>query len=326
MTDKISEIICKCELDNGYIFKNYFGFVSIKGRPVVTFNADKITAGNRTVDDKLYGSGYLHGDEINLIWNEIIPISKRKVSLTFDAVRLQGALGRIRKKDPARMFITQTRNFHDPYNFDSAGSCNDFTIFVSCGVGGDSREGVKSVPATRVDFVDTLIRIPDKLQCSMLVIPVRQYRSMIDSFTKCKKETIRMIFHTNSRVIDGREIKGNPGLVISTEGSSNCGHVLEKFGEVPEDSSSILPQINNIKIDESSVVRMTNPGLEIHKAVQPNEYLFDADKVSIFSKLSSMHNEGNVRIEYQYGRHIRIAHRFGAFGECEINLHNDHTS
>ena len=75
MENKIPLIICTCELDNGYIYKNYFGFNSLRGRPVVTFTGERINAGNRTADDQLYGGGYLHSDEINLVWDENIPLN-----------------------------------------------------------------------------------------------------------------------------------------------------------------------------------------------------------------------------------------------------------
>ena len=139
MANKISVIVCTCELDNGYIFKNYFGFNSLRGRPVITCTEDRIYGGNRTADDQLYGGGYLYGDEINLVWDANIPIERQRVSLTFDATRLQNALSKIRKKDPARITITQVRDQSAPYNFDGPASCDEFTIFVSCGVGGEER-------------------------------------------------------------------------------------------------------------------------------------------------------------------------------------------
>jgi hypothetical protein len=332
MANKISVIVSTCELDNGYIFKNYFAFNSLRGRPVVTFIGDKIIAGNRTVDDQLYGGGYLYGDEINLVWDENIPPERRHVSLTFDATRLQNALSKIRKKDPARITITQLREANNTYNFDGSASSDEFTIYVSCGVGGDGREGLKSVPANRVPPDNTLIRYPEKLKSSLLVIPVRQFRSMIDSFSKCKRESILMRFYTNIQHVNGKEVKGRSGFVITTEGTSQSGRIFEKFGEVPDEDNNqpmAVPaiQFNNLKIDESAVVRMgtgTQPILEIEKIPEPNEYIINADKILAFSRMSSMHNEGNVRIEYHQSHHLRISHRFGAFGECELCLYNPH--
>src|SRR3972149_2144852 len=104
MTTKNPIIVCTFELDNGYIFKNFFGFNSLRGRPVISFSFNKINATNLTADNQLYGAGYLHGDEINLTWDENIPAHQRNLSLTFDATRFLGALGRIRKKDQARIF------------------------------------------------------------------------------------------------------------------------------------------------------------------------------------------------------------------------------
>jgi hypothetical protein len=197
MQNKVSVIICSCELENGYIFKNFFGFNSLRGRPIITFTNNKILSGNRTADDQLYGGGYLYSDEINLIWDEDIPPERRNVSLIFDANRLQNALTKIRKKDAARITIAQIRDSTNYYNFDSFNSSEDFIIYISCGVGGDGREGLKTVPATRVSVDNTLIKYPKDPYCHLLIIPVKQFRSMIDSFSKCKRESIIMRFYTN---------------------------------------------------------------------------------------------------------------------------------
>lgn len=332
MSNKITVIVCSFELDNGYIFKNYFGFNSLRGRPTITFTNDKILAGNRTADDQLYGGGYLHGDEVNLTWDENILPERRRVSLTFDATRLQNALSKIRKKDAARISITQIRDNNNYYNFDGPNSSEDFTIYVSCGVGGDGREGLKSVPATRVQADNTLIKYPKGSNSSLLIIPVRSFRAMIDSFSKCKRESILMRFYTNTQNINGKDIKGRPGFVITTEGTSPSGRIFEKYGEVPDDDNSqavaTMPtiQFNNLKIDESAIVRInatTQPVFEIERTPeQPNEFIIKADKIIHFSKMASMHNEGNIRIRYQRGHHLHICHRFGAFGEDELCLYN----
>lgn len=333
MSNKISVIVCFCDLDNGYIFKNYFGFNSLRGRPIITFTNDKILAGNRTADDQLYGAGFLHGDEVNLAWDENILPERRCVSLTFDATRLQNALSKIRKKDAARITITQTRDANNYYNFDGLNSSEEFTIYVSCGVGGDGREGLKSVQATRVPVDNTLIKYPVGPKSSLLIIPVRSFRAMIDSFSKCKRESILMRFYTNTQNVNGKDVKGRPGFVISTEGTSPSGRIFEKYGEVPdEDNSQSLTtvptiQLNNLKIDESSIVRVntnSQPVFEIEKIPEPNEYIIKADKIAAFSRMASMHNEGNIRIRYQQGHHLHISHRFGAFGENELCLYNPH--
>ena len=326
-------IVCACELDNGYIFKNYFGFNSLRGRPIITCTDNKILAGNRTADDQMYGGGYLHGDEINLIWDENIAPERRQISLTFEAGRLQSALSKIRKKDPARITIIQVRDVNNPHNFDGPGSSDEFTIFVSCGVGGDGREGLKSVPATREKPDNTLIKYPKGHSSHLLIIPVKQFRSMIDSFSKCKKESILIRFYTNNQKdLTGREVRGRPGFVITTEGTSQSGRIFEKFGEVPDEENvqslaAPATQYSNVKIDELSIVRVatsSQPVFEIEKIPEPNEYIINADKIGGFNKLSSMHNEGSIRIRYQEGYHLHIAYRFGAFGECEICLYNLH--
>lgn len=334
MSNKVTVIVCNCELDNGYIFKHFFAFNSLRGRPVITFLNDRIVAANRTADDQLYGASSIYGDEINLTWDDSIPEEQRKLSLTLDATRLQTALSKIKKKDPARIVVVHSRDMHNAHSFSGQDSSDDFIIYVSCGSGGEGREGLKGVQATRTKTDETLIKYPEQHNLSLLVIPIRHFRSMIDSFTKCKKETITIRFYTNSQIINGKEVKGRPGIVMVTDGTSQSSPILEKFGEVPiEESEPTVSvtniQLSNFKIDETAIVRMASTGgvqpiLEIENTTEPNEYTFNADKVPIFAKMASMHNEGNVRIYYQKGCHLRIAHRFGAFGECEICLSNPH--
>ena len=335
MSDRVSAIVCSCELDNGYIFKNYFGFASLKGRPVVTFLADRVVAPNRTVDDQVYGNCSLHGDEINLNWDESVPLQCRSLSLTFDAARIQATFGRIRKKDQARIIIAQIRDSSDPYNFIGPNSSNEFSIYVSCGTGGEGREGVRSIAATRCAPDNTLIKYPEKNRSSLLVIPVRSFRQMIDSFSKCKRESIRIKYYPNTRYINGQEIKGRPGIVLTTDVAGHAGGIIEKYGDVPEEDqgnskggwSTPALQLSGVKIDESAIIRPANVSqvlIEIQKEPEPNEFFFTADKVPTFAKLASMHNEGNVRIGFQPGCHLKISHRFGAFGESEICLSNLH--
>lgn len=285
--------------------------------------------GNRTADDQIYGLGYLYGDEINLTWDDNIPVDDRLFSLTVEASRLQTALGKIRKKDPSRITITQVRDQSSIWNFSGSGSSDEFIIYVSCGAGGDQREGLKSVPALRTVPDNTIVKCPEPNQSSLLVVPIQQFKQMIDAFSKCRGIPIIIKFYTNTKVIEDREVKGKPGFIITTENTYGSEKIFEKFGDVPEDdSSSILTsQFANINIDESAIVRINSqPVLEIEKAPEPNEFMLAADKIAIFSKLASIHNEGSVRILYKPGYHLSLAHRFGAFGECAVYLDNSYTS
>lgn len=142
-----------------------------------------------------------------------------------------------------------------------------------------------------------------------------------------------MRFYTNTQNINGKEVKGRPGFIITTEGTSPSGRIFEKYGEVPDEdntqSITSVPtvQFNNLKIDESAIVRANaaiQPVFEIEKIPEPNEFIIKADKIPAFTKMASMHSEGNIRIRYQKGHHLHISHRFGAFGENELCLHNPH--
>lgn len=297
---KGTELLCTCELENGYIFRNFFAFVSVRNRPVVTFMHDRIAAANRTADDELYGAGYLHGDEIKLTWNSAVPEDKRSISLVLDGALLQSILGKIKKKEQARLSIACAFETQPWYE-----TATDYTMYVSYGAGGDGREGIKGVQATRVDPDKMVLKCPSTP--SLLVIPIRHFKAMVDSFAKCKKEKITIRLYRQ-------------GLVMTTDTAMHTIPIFEKYGEVPDDSHDAIGH----NIDESTIVHSSGT-LEIEKIPEPNEYTFKADKISIFGKLASVHNEGSVRVYYEEGKHLRIAYRFGAFGECEICLYNSYT-
>lgn len=324
MSEKFPTIVCDCELDNGYIFKNYFGFSSLRGRPIITFTDNKVSAPNRTADDQIFGNITLHGDEINLVWDKNIAQSQRYLSLTYDASRIQSTFGRIRKKDQAKIMVAQVRSVQDPNNFAGPNSSNEFIIYVSCGTGGEGREGVRSIAATRTVPDNTVIRYPQPENMSMMVIPVKHFRQMVDSFTKCKKEYIKIRYYINN---DEDVIRSIPGFKMQSDSG-----IFEKYGEIPDEDnmdtqlwvSNSFPQLN---IDESKIVRhgSVQPMIEIEEMPDPNEFSVATDKIPIFAKLASMHNEGNVRVQYQKGCHLKIAYRYGAFGEAEICLSNRHS-
>lgn len=322
-TEKISEIIYNCELHNGYIFKNFFAFNSVKGRPVITFLSSGIISNNRTVDNQIYAGSYILGDEMNGTWNERIPIDQREVSLTYDLTQMQAMVGRIKKKDQARLIIAQSRLASDPHNFSGPGSSDDFIIYLSCGSGGEGREGLRCVAATRVQRDNTLINYP-KDDYWMLSIPIHEFRKMIESFSKCKKDTIRIKYYPNT--IDG--VKSRPGIMIGTVVNGIMHDNIEKFGDIPDEmSENNMMTVQWPKLDESAIVR--NPGasqliIEVERPAEPTEFEFSANKVVTFTKFAAMHNESSVRIYYQPGKNLLLAYRFGAFGEAEICLSNSY--
>ena len=320
-----STLICTCELVNGYILKNFFNFIPLRARPTITFLNDRIIASNCTADKQIYGTGYLHGDEINLIWSNDVPMDQRKLSLTFDSSQNPLTFGGIKKKDEARLLIAQ-RN--------EPGAEKNYTIFVSCGEGGDRREGVQTISAQQVKTEEFLVRMPDPAKATLLSIPIQPFRKMITAFNKCRKQTIRLCFYPNHQFIEGVEHRGPPGITIRTDmvGGGRTGPILEKYGEVPNETvPEASPNVNYMldqiaDIDERTIVRTQSSEVQLVLVEEedngPNEFVFDADKISVFNRLATMHNEGCVRIYYQPGCHLRIAYRCGGFGECELYLHN----
>lgn len=332
--DKSSPIIiCEFGLDDGYIIKNFFAFNALKNRPVITIHSDKISADNCTVDGTIHGASYLHGDEIGLTWCPYIPYEKRKLSIVYNSADNPTAFNRIKKKDKAQVVIAQNSK-GGVLNFDGPGSSSEFIIYVSCGGGGYSREGVQSIAASREHNQDlALIKQPNPQNSSLLVIPIKTFKQMIESFSKCKKISIKISFFSGGQeIVDGIKYDNSPGIIFTTDmtGDNPSGAILEKYGDVPDtDTGAPIsgPDPNLLNFNNRSVVNFNNSRVKLdleHKPLEPNEFLFDADKIFNFNRLASMHNEGNVRIYYQEGCHLRISHRFGGFGECELNLHNSY--
>ena len=306
MSKKPTVPICSCDLENGYILKNFFAFNDVRGRPIITFQSKYLLACNRTADDQLYAKSYLHGDEVKLTWDQNIPEAEKNLSLTFDSISVQTIISKIKKKDKARLYIFQYRNENDAGNFSGENSLNDFAIYFSSGSGGDEREGLRHIIATRVQPDITQLKYPDPVKASTLIIPIKVFKQMIDSFTKCKKESIKICFYNSG---------GKLGTSIMTEVGGQRGDIFEKFGDVPDEGNHLWGLQQNKSLENGP-----------HFVVEaPNEFTFAADKIPVFSKFASMHIEGSVRICYQESCHLRIAHRFGAFGECEIVLCNTFT-
>lgn len=322
MSEKIHFPVLSCELFNGYVFKNCFGFTSsIRGRPIITFLADRMVAPNRTSDDQIYGTNSLFGDEMNLNWNDRIPVEERSLSLILGSDKLKDMFGKIKKKDQVKIIIDQIRDKNSPGEFTGESSSDDFCIYVSCGSGGDGREGLRSIMAIRTKADDTLIRYPSPEGSSLIIIPIKPFKDMIESFSKCKKNSVKIKYYVNSFEEDGREVKGPPGIIMIAEAVGQTLPIIEKFGEVPDDTNWAL----TLNVDEATIVRPSSEKhVELELSSAPNEFLFHSEKIGIFAKLAAMHNEGNVRIYYEKGCHLRISYRYGAFGETEICLSNQH--
>jgi len=315
MSEKKTIVKCLCELENGYIFKNFFSFISLRGHPEITFLEDRIRSNNRTADDKVYGTSYFYGDEINLTWDSEIPSEERNLTLTFDSSLIQGTFGKIKKKDQVRITVIHVEPNND-YKDD------DYFIYLSCGAGRDGREGLQNIPAKRVQPSITLITPPLYGECSRLIIPCRIFRQMVDTFSKCKKQRIHLYYFDNMDSLRA------PGIIITTNRLDNAclGGILEKYGEVP-DLNEFQEEINS-NYEAAGNTQSAGVYTSVHDEDNQlvNEFIIDSEKINIFCRFASMHNEGSVRIYYQFGRHLQISFRFGSFGESELFLYNKYVN
>ncbi len=309
----------------GYVLPSFLKSLSVRSRPAFYILPKMLYSDNLTPDQKYLHRSYLHGDEISLEWLSSIPEKRRNICLSFDLKELKGKITRILKKDQASLFVVQTRNEANANKFDEEGSSDDFTIFI--GRGTNDREGLQSIPALRVRSQPSSVREPSDLV--KLTIPVKVFRDMMGSFTKCKQDSqIKITIYDPSE--SGNE--GGAGILITSRSNLNTGNIIEKYGEIPEDTNT-GPNIPNLVIppttyDEKSVVRTQNkvqlvlidPSLV---CFQPNEFVIDPDKVSHFTSFASLHTEGTVRVYYTTGADLKFAFRFGPYGEQTVYINSN---
>lgn len=288
------------ELENGYIFKNFFTFSCIKSRISITFMSDKITSFNAAAqNEEMFQESFLYGDEIGMVWDASVPVEDRTITIAFDAQKLQSTFASIKKKDQSRIVLAQIRTKSE---FDPQGT--DFILFVSKGAGGDGREGIERCGGTRVFDEEKLIINKPPQYSSILVVPNRMFKQMIDTFTKCKKKRICITFY------DNKDHEEGSGITITDKGvGSNIKGKgpYEKFGNIPDiDPSSIFSEGTGEESENTPI----------------NEYSFDSSRLVNLLRLSALHNEGNVRIFYEPKYPLRLAARFGSFGECELYIYD----
>lgn len=289
MSEKI--IICKGYLKNGYIFKSFFNFNHIVSEPTVIFLNDKILTSNVTSDEEICCTGHLNGDELNLKWNEIIPIKDRNLILQYDAIDLKNIISGIKVKDGAFIQINQTRD-EDELELEGFGSSKDFEIEISV----DKLTGMQSISAARVSYQIPGLDEPGE-ECSLVSVPVEEFKRTVSTFTKLKNGKIKVCFFT------GKDGAGN--AVAITNDVYNIG--------LKKNNYRVLGDINSIEMGDPK---------EPDEDTEINEYLFDCKNIKIFVTMAAAHKEGNIRIYYEPGCNLRISFRTGAFGEISIYLEN----
>src|SRR3990170_756509 len=88
---------------------------------------------------------------------------------------------------------------------------------------------------------------------------------------KCRKQTIRLCFYPNHQFIEGVEHRGPPGITIRTDmvGGGRTGPILEKYGEVPNETvPEASPNVNYMldqiaDIDERTIVRTQSSEVQL---------------------------------------------------------------
>lgn len=294
-------------IGQGYILPHWLKGFSVRSRPTFCVLPDMLYSDNLTPDLKLLHRSYIYGNEIDLKWSNDIPKENQNISLSFDLKELRRKT-RILKKDQATLIIVQTRQSHNLNKFNEEGSSNEFTIFI--GRGTNDREGLQSIPATRVKYQASAVTEPSSEV--KLGVPIKTFHEMMNSFSKCRPEDqIRISFYESENL--------GAGILVTSKNNLNTGTIIEKYGSIPEESGQPLTVPN---FDERSVVRsqakvqivLLNTGL------QPNEFVIDSDKVSHLVNFASLYGEGTVRIYYSQGADLKFAFRFGPYGEETIYL------
>ena len=307
--------VCEAQTENGYILKNFFGLLATKGTPIICFENDRISAANETVDSKLMVDSYLTGEEIRLNWAPEIPIDQRRINLAVDSKSISVIFSKIKKKDKAGIALKKV----DGQSQSHTDGC-DYIIFVLAGEGGDGRESVQRIAARQVDQIKKVVTNPPPIGPSdYLYIPIKSFRQMIDSYSKCKGIMIKVHFYPGI----------NSGIMMTTgvRGGSKTGPIIERYGFLPEDEPEQASPVSGvyiggIRLDDSLIVRSGGESsIRIiceDEVLGPNDFLLHADKIPIFTKFASMHGEGGVRVYYAKGCDLLFAFRYGSFGESKL--------
>lgn len=278
-------------MKNGYIFKSFFNFNHIVSEPTVTFLNDRISISNITSDEELYCCGNLHGDELNLKWNEIIPIKDRNLTLQYDAIDLKNIISGIKVKDGAFIQINQTRD-EDELELEGFGSSKDFEIEISV----DKLTGMQSISAAKVIYMSADLEEPSE-DCSLVSIPVEEFKRTVSTFTKLKNGKIKLCFFI------GKDGAGN--AVAITNDVYNIG--------LKKNNYRVLGDINSIEMGDPK---------DPEDDTEINEYLFDCKNIKLFVAMAAAHKEGNIRFYYEPECNLKISFRLGAFGEISTYLEN----
>jgi len=324
MTDKlISVTVCSTTfgVGQGYVLPHWLKSLSVRSRPALCIFNDMLYSDNITPDLRLLHRSYIYGNEINLKWSSEIPKEHRKLCLSFDLKELRRKT-RILKKDQATLIVVQLRNPHNANIFDGEGASNDFTIFI--GRGTNDREGLQSIPATRVRYQPSVVTEPSSEV--KLGIPIKTFHEMMGSFTKCRPEDqIKITFYDSNDSLES-------GILVTSKSNLNTGTIIEKYGVIPEDAGPAAPANLNLlgsvpAFDERSIVRsqtkvqlvLLDPSV---LCLQPNEFTVDSDKIAHLVSFSSLYNEGTVRVYYTPGADLKFSFRFGPYGEEIIYLNH----
>jgi hypothetical protein len=326
MSDILPVTVCSATFGpgQGSVVPHFLKSLSVRSRPSLCVYPNVLYSDNLTPDNKYLHRSYIHGDEIGLQWDSVIPVEQRNICLSFDLKELKKKVTRILKKDQASLFIVQNRTKTNHDRFSGEGSSDNFTIFI--GRGTNEREGLQSVPALRIKFSASAVIEPQ--DTVKLAIPVRVFREMMASFNKCKPDDrVKITF------FDISESQPTAGILITSKSNLNTGTIIEKYGTIPEDH-------NDLSGISSLNVGTLNDGLEklalVHSqpkvqlvlvdpsqiSFQPNEFVIDPDKSSHFVSFASLHNEGTVRIYYTPGSDLKFGFRFGPYGEQIVYLNS----
>jgi len=271
--------------EQGNMLYSFMNALAVRSRPAISISDRIIYSYNLTPDNKLLHTSYINCEEIEFKWNINIPDSDRNLCLSFELKDLK-KINRIMKKEQASLSIVQNRNPSLRDAFTGPESSDDFIIYI--GRGNTEREGLQSIPAIRIN-----------LQCSLVIqpkdhiwlrIPVATFKSMVKNFNKCKQDDQIKI------KVFVQEDQG--GVLITSKSNLNTGNIVESFGTIPDDSEQASDELETI------------------------EFNIDKDKIGHLIKFSSFDNTGVVRVYYSTSADLKLAYRFGSYGEQIVYINN----
>jgi hypothetical protein len=277
--------ICEIVVEQGYVLPGFIKSAAARNQATLIFENNRVRAVNSSIDDNMVKDDYLDGDEINLTWNQNIPIEHRRLIIIFDAQAIGDVVGKILKKDNASLVISH-RLTPDKQTMFWEPDSNNAAVVTVVRIG-STREGSQDSDVSIMkEYIPKMVIDPVKGPHHKVVINPKEFVSAMKSYKKNKGPVYFTFYHQNEYT----------GVYVYSEMEKKC----DKLGILPPKSLNALLAMKD----------------------DPNTFvLVNSVELSILTKIT-FHPDGNVKIIYSPGHYLLISRKTGAVGEQNVYILN----